>query len=234
MNQHIEKKFSLVVEENQTQYQIEAWGSPPNFVEQNHSAQQSAQWLQEQYLHLQIKMLKQVHEDILIEIPFENNDAFVWAKADAVFSRQRQVVCAVRTADCIPILLWTFEQPLCVAVHAGWRGLQQNILPKTIYQLKQKFSIKNWHVFVGAHIHCQTYPVQKDVYSLFDLQDSLPTPQPQTRLLNTSQILKKQLLEAQVLEQNIIWQNENCFDSNHWFSHRAKQGGRNIFFIYIL
>jgi hypothetical protein len=44
------------------------------------------------------------------------------AEADASFTRQRGVVCAVLTADCLPVLLCDDRASVVGVVHAGWRG----------------------------------------------------------------------------------------------------------------
>ena len=41
--------------------------------------------------------------------------------ADASFTGERGVVCAVLTADCLPVLLCDAEGRMVAAVHAGWR-----------------------------------------------------------------------------------------------------------------
>jgi len=43
--------------------------------------------------------------------------------ADAAFTRRRGRVCAILTADCLPIMLAADSGDLIAAAHAGWRGL---------------------------------------------------------------------------------------------------------------
>jgi len=49
-------------------------------------------------------------------------------EADAAITRERGVVLAVLTADCLPILLCADDGSEVAAVHAGWRGLSAGVL----------------------------------------------------------------------------------------------------------
>ncbi|NBC22576.1 MAG: peptidoglycan editing factor PgeF [Gammaproteobacteria bacterium] len=50
------------------------------------------------------------------------------AEADAAVTREPGVVCAVLTADCLPVLLASRGGDEVAAVHAGWRGLADGVI----------------------------------------------------------------------------------------------------------
>ncbi len=60
----------------------------------------------------------------------EATEGGLLGEADAIFTRQRGLVLAVRVADCVPVVL--VGDGVVAAAHAGWRGLAQEILPATV------------------------------------------------------------------------------------------------------
>ena len=72
--------------------------------------------------------LKQVHG---VEVADANAD-HQETEADASVSRQALSVCAVLTADCLPVLFCNLEGTVVAAAHAGWKGLVAGILEATV------------------------------------------------------------------------------------------------------
>jgi len=56
--------------------------------------------------------------------------------ADAVFAHGSGVVCAVMTADCLPVLLCSREGDRVAAVHAGWKGLAAGVIEAAVESLE--------------------------------------------------------------------------------------------------
>ena len=57
-------------------------------------------------------------------------------QADASFSRARGVVCAILTADCLPVLLCDARGSVVAGAHAGWRGLAAGVLGRTVAAMR--------------------------------------------------------------------------------------------------
>lgn len=85
----------------------------------------------DQYLPAPPCWLQQVHGTTVIDAVAARSSADV-VVADGAFARDPGVVCAVMTADCLPVLLCDRAGAVVAAAHAGWRGLQAGILERTV------------------------------------------------------------------------------------------------------
>ncbi len=80
------------------------------------------------YLPSEPVWLRQVHGTTCIDAA----TTATGTEADAAFARQPEVVCAVLTADCLPVLFCDVAGTVVAAAHAGWRGLAAGILEQTV------------------------------------------------------------------------------------------------------
>jgi polyphenol oxidase len=81
--------------------------------------------------------------------------------ADAVWTTERRLACAVLTADCLPVLMCDRAGTIVAAAHAGWRGLVDGILGATVAALPVPAS--NMMVWLGPGISGAHYEVGDDV-----------------------------------------------------------------------
>jgi YfiH family protein len=95
------------------------------------------------------------------------------AEADASVTRQTHRVCAILTADCLPVLLCAQDGSVIGAAHAGWRGLAAGILEQTISAMAHPAGqIMAW---LGPAIGPESFEVGDEVQLAFvkDLPESI-------------------------------------------------------------
>ena len=83
--------------------------------------------------------------------------------ADASVTTKSGIVCTVLTADCLPVLLCDQQGRQIAAVHAGWRGLLNGIIERTV----AKFSSQQLVAWLGPAISQQAFAVGKEVRDAF-------------------------------------------------------------------
>lgn len=81
--------------------------------------------------------------------------------ADAAITRSTREVCAIMTADCLPVLLCDRTGKTVAAVHCGWRGLAAGILENTLAAMRTPpTEILAW---LGPAIGPEAYEVGDEV-----------------------------------------------------------------------
>lgn len=89
------------------------------------------------------------------------DDVFSPIEADASYTQTPRLVCAILTADCLPILLCNKHGTQVAAVHAGWRGLAHGILKKTVSTFKNPNDVMSW---LGPAISRKQYEIGEETF----------------------------------------------------------------------
>ncbi len=85
--------------------------------------------------------------------------------ADACFATRPGVVCAILTADCLPILACATDGSRILAIHAGWRGLLAGIVPGALRSAGPEHT--EWLAWIGPGISVASYEVRADFVAAF-------------------------------------------------------------------
>jgi len=105
--------------------------------------------------------LSQVHGRAVVRA----EDAVEGAEADAAFTRRAGAVCAVLTADCLPVLLCNDVGTVVAAAHAGWRGLAGGVIEAALRAMNEP--PPRLLAWLGPAIGPQSFEVGAEVRAAF-------------------------------------------------------------------
>ena len=138
--------------------------------------------------------LQQVHGIAAVNADFEAN----LLEADAAIGRLPGSVCAVMTADCLPVLLCDRAGTVVAAAHAGWRGLAAGVLEATIKKMDVPAS--DLLAWLGPAIGPKCFEVGDEVRATFVDKDPSATlafdAKPSGKWLADIYTLARQRLQA--------------------------------------
>jgi polyphenol oxidase len=133
-------------------------GDDPQVVARNRA-------LLAQHLPGQPAYTSQVHGIAVVDAALVQPGAPVLV-ADAAIATTPGVVCAVMTADCLPVLFADLDGKVVGAAHAGWRGLAAGVLGETVAAMRAAGAgaITAW---LGPAIGPEQFEVGGDVLDSF-------------------------------------------------------------------
>lgn len=144
-------------------------------------------------------------------------------QADAVYSNQAGQVCAIMTADCLPVLFCNQAGTEVAAAHAGWRGLCNGVLENTVRQfISPANEIMAW---LGPAIGAKKFEVGAEVRQAFINQSpdlaSAFIPHNGKYLADIYLLARKKLNAIGI---NAIYGGDFCTvsDENRFFSYRRE------------
>ena len=176
--------------------------------------------------------LKQVHgiEVANLDLPIQPQSA------DAAVTRQAGRVCAILTADCLPIVLATQAGGAVAAVHAGWRGLAAGVIESAVNSMGLRGEqVQAW---LGPAIGPAHFEVGEEVRDAFlaagTEAESAFRANPRGRFMADLGALARRRLERLGISR--IYGGGQCTyaDSQRFFSHR-RDGltGRQVTLIWL-
>jgi hypothetical protein len=140
------------------------WDSRENVLK-NRQALQSAVGARE----FELIPLKQIHSDVIHTISSAGGESH---KGDASATSRPDLLLAVQTADCVPILLVDPKKRAVATVHAGWRGTLTRIAAKAVGRMQMEFGSRPQDLLaaLGPSIGPCCYEVGAELVTKFTAQ----------------------------------------------------------------
>lgn len=191
-------------------------------------------YLEKEFSDFKFHKIQQTHSDKLVASSSQI------LQADAHWTASKKVGLLIATADCIPILILNESTKTIAAVHAGWKGICNQITYKTLLALSTKDSTaQDFCIWVGPHISKSSFEVKQDVLDRL-LKSSFEKDRKIHHEINDQKILVdlKSILLSQV--KNAIGSDFKSFElikdtmtTSCLNSYRrdSKSSGRNLSFI---
>jgi YfiH family protein len=110
----------------------------------------------------QLATLKQIHSSSCVAAEGRTG---ILGEGDALLENRPGSVVAVKTADCIPVLLVDERRRAVAAVHAGWRGTVASIAAEAVAAMGRRFGTRavDLHAAIGPGIGKCCYEVGEEV-----------------------------------------------------------------------
>jgi YfiH family protein len=163
----------------------------------------------------QFVIINQVHGRDVVNA----NEATPDSAGDVIIDFGDEYAIAVLVADCLPILLVDEDSPTLAVVHAGWRGLESNVLESALEHFEHHDAV---HAFLGPSISAATYQIGPDVAEHFTNVAGALTPDTGDRSrLDLRAVALDQLLALKVTDHHITVATQSTDSGATFFSDRA-------------
>ena len=170
---------------------------------------------------------------------------------DAMITDLPGVAIGVRTADCIPVLLYDPVKKAAAAIHSGWRGTVSKIIGKTVIKMQSTYASQPSDIlaFIGPGICVDCFQVGEEVAlkfkeTGFDINSlwSFRGPKKGNGMegghhIDLKEACRQTLVESGLKNENIQITGLCTYEDNDLLYSARKEGiecGRNITYIKIL
>ena len=179
----------------------------------------------------------QIHSDVCVYIDKDLPENT--PRADAIVTDKKNVILAILTADCTPILFCDAENGVIGAAHAGWKGAIGGIIQATIKQMVSRgANVENISCAIGPCIEQKSYEVGEEFFDEFTKQapensQFFKSGKPQKYHFDLKGYCASVLANSGIKNIDIL-PNDTCAEENAFFSNRRRNHlgepdyGRNV------
>ena len=169
-----------------------------------------------------------------------------WVVADGMVTNKRHCALAIRTADCLPIMMWQLDarkgaSPVIAALHGGWRSLYGGIIQNAFSVIERTYQLSgaSFAALIAPAISDRAYEVdERFIQTVSNGMGGMMHVEKFAKPIENKQSkwwfdlkdwANSILLSCGVLQKNIQLLNVCTYHDEEYFSYRRnQQTGRNI------
>ena len=151
---------------------------------------------------------------------------------DGVFTDEKDIVCSIQVADCMPIFFAHCSKNVYGLVHAGWRGLVYGILENTSQLIVENgYKLYDFEIFIGPSIQKCCFEIRNDIVGNFKIECVTPTQENGKYKVDLQHQARREMIQIG-FKKNQIKASTDCTycSQEKYFSFRrdGKNSGRMI------
>lgn len=140
-----------------------------------------------------------------IRIVTDRNAGSVIADTDGLITCRKGVFLSITVADCLPVIIYDSQKEILSLLHCGWRGLEKNIILKTVEELIKNFGVNLKDLFtgIGPGLCTSHFEVGKDLADKFHLYSRAIILEGNKSFIDLKSIARMQMENAGIETGNI-------------------------------
>lgn len=147
---------------------------------------------------------------------YDDTDGLIGEKGD---------VLVIKSADCLPVIVYDCVNKRIAAVHSGWKGTANSIVKEAIQKMMGLGSrTEDLKIYVGPHIQKNSFEVMDDVKNVFEknfsYEDIIFKKDETHYLIDLGQVVKCDAMSLGVKEENIYISSVDTVTDHRFHSYR--------------
>lgn len=177
---------------------------------------------QMQIVYKSINVTRQTHSNNIAVV--KGSGINFYNETDGLIGTRGNVL-VVKSADCLPVIIFDNSLKRIAAVHSGWKGTANSIVKDAIKKMLELGSnAAELSLYIGAHIQEESFEVKSDVKNIFQnkfsYEEIITQKDEEHYLIDLGKIVKFDAMSLGVEEKNIYISKIDTVKDKRFHSYR--------------
>lgn len=168
-----------------------------------------------------INVTRQVHSNNIVYV---NGNVNFYDETDGLIGGHGDVL-VIKSADCLPVIVYDSVNARIAAVHSGWKGTANSIVKEAITKMLSLGSkAADLKVYVGPHIQKTSFEVMDDVKNVFEknfsYEDIIFKKDEKHYLIDLGKVVKLDAISMGAKKENIYLSKVDTVTDERFHSYR--------------